>query len=92
MRLISIYAILIVAGWSAAAAQAPELCLRPELPPQIQPSDDQEMIDLIQEDYQRYFSEIAAYLNCLDREIASAESESLTVIDQWQEHFEDRSR
>ena len=92
MRLIPIYAILIVAGWSVASAQAPELCLRPELPPNVQPSDDQEMIDLIQEDYQRYFSEIASYLNCLDREIASAESESLIVIDQWQDHFDDPSK
>ena len=72
---------------TAHIGNAQELCLRPMPPPEILPTDDAEMRELIQEDFQRYFDEIGWYLECLRREQLSAEQESKVVIEAWQKLF-----
>jgi len=82
------YMLIISSIFMASEAQA-DTCFPPERP--FLPADidaAREYRDLIYEDYQRYFEDFSAYLQCLDEERARAFQEGQEVSEEYRRFFD----
>lgn len=77
--------IAIVVSAPCAFAQG---CFPPEQPYAYEPpTDDPELREIVRDQYQTYIEESEGYMNCLQSEIARAQTETRDVMNRWVEYF-----
>ncbi|VDC34021.1 hypothetical protein [Pseudogemmobacter humi] len=71
-------AVIAIVATGAGACTAPE---RPWLP--TDPNDMREFVDLLQGDYERYWTDVEGYIRCLDAERARVFEEARDVSNEY---------
>ena len=73
-----------------AAAGAQMACLPPEEPYPYEPSNlDDELREMVNEQYETYVRDIEDYINCLETERAEAMRSAQQIVQRWIRYFGD---
>ena len=71
-----------------AAAGAQVACIPPEEPYPFEPSDlDDELRQIVNEQYEDYVRKIEGYINCLETERVEAMQSAQKVVERWVSYF-----